>query len=49
MSNLGVKITGAGDETGIELAGEGSHLRITNNGAPAGTTGVRLSGVFPRL
>jgi PKD repeat protein len=49
VSDLGVRITGTGGETGIELAGHGSHLKVTNNGAQAGSTGVELSGAFPTL
>jgi hypothetical protein len=49
VSNLGVKITGTGDETGIELAGKGSHLRITNSGAQTASKGVLFSGAFPWL
>ena len=36
VSNLGVKLTGTGHETGIELAGKGSHLRVTDTGTQAG-------------
>jgi len=49
VSNLGVKITGAGLEVGIELAGKGSHLKITNTGAQTGASGVEFSGVYPWL
>jgi PKD domain len=49
VSNLGVKITGAGAETGIELAGKGSHLKLTNSGTQVGSVGVQFSGAFPWL
>jgi PKD repeat protein len=49
VSDLGVKITGTGAETGIDLAGKGSHLNVINSGAQAATTGVALSGAFPWL
>jgi PKD repeat protein len=49
VSNLGVKLTGTGlNETGIELAGRGSHLRVTNTGTQAGT-GVHFVGASPSL
>jgi PKD repeat protein len=49
VSNLGVRLTGTGGETGIELAGEGSHLKITDSGAQAHSKGVQLVGVSPSL
>jgi len=49
VSDLGVKVTGTGNETGIELAGKGSHLKVTNSGAQAGTLGIGLTGAFPWL
>jgi PKD domain len=49
VSNLEVKITGTGSETGIELAGKGSHLKVTNSGTQASSKGVAFSGAFPWL
>jgi PKD repeat protein len=49
VSDLGVKVTGTGNETGIELAGKGSHLKLTNSGAQASTLGIALTGAFPWL
>jgi PKD repeat protein len=50
VSNLGLKLTGTGlNETGLELAGKGSHLRITDTGTQAGSTGVRFVGASPSL
>jgi PKD repeat protein len=49
VSDLGVKVTGTGVETGLRLAGTGSHLKVTNTGAQAGSLGVVFAGASPRL
>jgi PKD domain len=44
VSDLGIEITGTGNEVGLELAGAAQRIRVTSSGTQASSIGVLVSG-----